>query len=1041
MQNRSAIWVFTILLFLACLYQLSFSWVTRAFESNIHQLAEEKYDSLSRESVEFIINDDTLVIGPDKEKQQIVAHYEQKLLTEKARESSYPVLDLDYQRCKDQELGLGLDLQGGMSVTLEVSIEDLVRNFAGNSSKISFRKPYNAALKDFKQGNSSVDAAADDFIGLFYDHYKTQYPKNPPMVFFSNGLKDYIDINSVEKTVKNKNEIIIETLRELSEDAIQKTHRIIESRINKFGVSQPVIKKLAVSGRLQIELPGAKDKNRIRNLLQSTASLEFWEGAHENWTNKFLKLNELVSKNLSNDTTNSFNEISQDSLAKLTEDALIAYNIEKSINDSSMAERALEKAVEDSIMLADGKILNGTLWFIHSSNSPFIGVAKAADTAKVNAILNSEYGQSTFQKFRNRKFLWSKDVEEYKTSKSFTGHSLLAVKIPPSGEPIINGEDVVNAFQSFDQNSKPSVSLSFNSNIAETWATMTKENVNKIIAIVLDDQVFSSPVIRQQITGGNTEISGGFETIEEAQDLANILKAGSLPVPAVIVDEAIVGPSLGEENISSGLWSFVFAFILVLFYMIFYYKRAGWVANVALIANVFFIIGTLASLGAALTLPGIAGLVLTIGMSVDANVLIYERVREELRNGKGIKLAIQDGYKHAYSAIIDANVTSLLTAVVLAYFGSGPIQGFATTLIIGVFTSLFCAIFVTRLIFSYMLDTKKDVQFSRKITENLFSNSTIEFLKKRKVFYVFSALIVGFGIYSLATKGLDKGVEFTGGRTYRVEFSEKIDKTAIKSAIAQNCIDSDGNLVEPEVKTVDNDYNLEITTKYLTTSIMNVKEKVNVIDSSLINAFTNLGFVDLELASSDKTYSILTSRGVESQISDELKKGSLLAVLFSLFIIFIYIAYRFRKWQFGLGALIAMFHDVLVVLGLFSILYNYVPFSMEIDQAFIAAILTVVGYSINDTVVVFDRIREYSVLHKKSSVIQVVDRALNSTLSRTINTSLSTFLVLLTIFIFGGESIKGFAFALMVGVVVGTYSSLFIATPLVVDLSKNKLNA
>jgi len=1040
MQNRSAIWVFTILLFLACLYQLSFSWVTKSFESDITELAEQKYDSLSRESIDFVINNDTLLIGPDKEKQQIISFYEQKLLVEKADQPTYPVLDLDYQRCKDQELGLGLDLQGGMSVTLEVSIEDLVRNFAGNSSKISFRKPFQAALDDFKKGESSVDAESDDFIGLFYSHYKAQYPKNPPMIFFSNGLKEYIDINSVEKSIQNKNEIIIETLRNLSEDAIQKTHRIIESRINKFGVSQPNIKKLAVSGRLQIELPGAKDKNRIRNLLQSTASLEFWDGAHRDWTDEFLSLNKLVSDDYEKDSLSDFNELSEDSLKKLSKQQLAQYKLEKSYNDSLMEEKAIERAIEDSIMLADGKILNGTLWFIHSANSPYIGVSKAVDTAKVNSILKSKAAKDIFN-FRRFKFLWSKDVEEYKTSQNFKGHSLMAIEIPSSGEPKINGEDVVNAFQSFDQKSKPSVSLSFNSNMADVWSKWTEQKTNKIIAIVLDDQVFSAPVIRQKITGGNTEISGGFETIEEAQDLANILKAGSLPVPAVIVDEAIVGPSLGEENINSGLWSFAFAFILVLFYMIFYYKRAGWVANVALIANVFFIIGTLASLGAALTLPGIAGLVLTIGMSVDANVLIYERVREELKNGKGIKLAIQDGYKHAYSAIIDANVTSLLTAVVLAYFGSGPIQGFATTLIIGVFTSLFCAIFVTRLIFSYLLDIKKDVPFSRKITENLFSNTTISFLQKRKLFYVFSALIVSFGIYSLITKGLDKGVEFTGGRTYRVEFNEKINKIDIKSAIAQNCIDDDGNLIEPEVKTVDNEYNLEITTKYLTTSTMNVKDKVNKIDSSLVKAFNILGFSDINGGSSEKTFSILTSRGVESQISDELKKGSFLAVLFSLFIIFIYIAYRFRKWQYGLGALIAMFHDVLIVLGLFSILYNYVPFSMEIDQAFIAAILTVVGYSINDTVVVFDRIREFSLLHKKSSVVQVVNRALNSTLSRTINTSLSTFLVLLTIFIFGGESIKGFAFALMIGVVVGTYSSLFIATPMVIDLSKNKINS
>ena len=1040
MRNRSAIWVFTILLFLACLYQLSFSWVTKSFETDIHNLAEQKYDSLSNEAVEFIINGDTLVIGGDKEKQQIVSYYEQNLLEENRDQPTYPILDLDYQRCKDQELGLGLDLQGGMSVTLEVSIEDLVKNFAGNSSKISFKNPFNAALKDFKEGSTTLDSDNDDFIGLFYSHYKELYPKNPPMIFFSNGLKDYMDINSVEKTAANKNDQIIQTLRDLSEDAIQKTHRIIESRINKFGVSQPNIKKLAVSGRLQIELPGAKDKNRIRNLLQSTASLEFWDGAHADWTDEFLELNNAVSKESSNDIESDFLEISQDSLNSLSSVEIESYMNDKKVNDSLLEEKSLERVIQDSIMLADGKILNGSLWFIHTSNSPYIGVAKSVDTAKINSMLKSKVARDIFN-LRRHKFLWSRDVSKYETSQSFTGHTLMAIEIPTSGVPKINGEDVVNASQSFDNDSKPSVSLSFNSNVADVWAKWTEQKVGKVIAIVLDGQVFSSPFIRQKITGGNTEISGGFETIEEAQDLANILKAGSLPVPAVIVDEAIVGPSLGEENINSGLWSFFFAFLLVLLYMIFYYKRAGWVANIALIANVFFIIGTLASLGAALTLPGIAGLVLTIGMSVDANVLIYERIREELRNGKGIKLAIQDGYKHAYSAIIDANVTSLLTAVVLAYFGSGPIQGFATTLIIGVFTSLFSAIFITRLIFSYFLDTNRDIHFSRKFTENLFTGSTIEFLKKRKIFYVLSALIVGFGIFSLSTNGLDGGVEFTGGRTYRVEFSEKIDKSSVQNAVTNRCVDDKGNNVAPEVKTIDNAYTLEITTKFLEKSVLNNKVKVAKIDASLTQAFQDLGFSNVENLKEGKNYTLLSSRGVESQISDELIKGSFLAVIFSLFIIFIYIAYRFRKWQFGLGALIAMFHDVLVVLGLFSIFYNIVPFSMEIDQAFIAAILTVVGYSINDTVVVFDRIREYSVLHKKSSAVQVVDKALNSTLSRTINTSLSTFLVLLTIFIFGGESIKGFAFALMVGVVVGTYSSLFIATPLVVDLSKNKINA
>ena len=1032
MRNRSAIWVFTILLFLACLYQLSFSWVTRSFESDVNDQAVEKFDSLTQNAIPyFTLNGDTLIVDGNskKEKLQIVSYYEQKLLSDQSDAPVYPVIDLDYQRCKDQELGLGLDLQGGMSVTLEVSIEDIVKNFAkASAKKPSFRKPYNAALKDYRMGESTVNASSDDFIGLFAAHYKNMYG-DEPMTFFTVGLKDYLDKNN-----SKNNTAIISKLREISEDAIEKTHRIIESRINKFGVSQPNIKKLAVSGRLQIELPGAKDKSRIRKLLQSTASLEFWDGAHKDWTNKFVELTKAFSNNLNEDTVEQFIELTEDSLSKLSVVDLAIYNEEKATFDSLAELRVVEKSIEDSILLAEGKILNGTLKFAHSPGSPVIGFSKTADTSRVNNILKSEKAYEIFGQYKRVKFLWSKEYYTKDKGYNFEGHQLMAIEIPKNGEAKINGEDIVDAMQSFDQNSKPSVLLTFESKIADTWSKWTEQKVGKIIAIVLDDQIFSAPVINQKISGGNTEISGGFETIEEAQDLANILKAGSLPVPAVIVDEAIVGPSLGEENIISGTWSLIGAGLLILLYMLFYYKRAGFVANVALVANVFFIFGTLASLGAALTLPGFAGLILTIGMSVDANVLIYERVKEELSNGKGIKLAIQDGYKHAYTAIIDANVTSLLTAIVLAYFGSGPIQGFATTLIIGVFTSLFSAIFITRLIFSYLLDKKWNLSFYRNATKNLFTTTSVKFLSKRKISYSLSGIIVIIGIYSLFTKGLDGSVEFTGGRSYRVEFSEEMNKEEVKSVITEVCEN-----IPPEIKTVDNNFTLEITTKYLEGS--ETKNKVSKIDSSMVTAFANLGFVDDPTLDSKNSFKILYSRGVEKQISNELIQGSFLAVLFSLFVIFIYIAFRFRRWQYGLGALVAMFHDVLVVLGLFSIFYNILPFSMEIDQAFIAAILTVIGYSINDTVVVFDRIREYAALHKKSSSIQVVDRALNSTLSRTINTSLSTFLVLLTIFMFGGESIKGFSFALMIGVLVGTYSSLFIATPLVVDFSKKNIKS
>ena len=1046
MRNRSAIWIFTVLLFLACLYQLSFSWVTRSFEGEINKEAVAKCDTVLEdilsEGVSYVV-DDTLTYENDidfntetikeKTKLKLISDIEQEILLKKSDEAIYPFINLTYQSCKDQELGLGLDLQGGMSVTLEVAIYDLVRNLAGNSRQPSFQEPFLAALKSYKANEDFQDASGNDFISLFANHHEALYP-GERMKWFNVTNKDEFDIEW-------GNDKIVERLKELSKDCIENTQRIIESRVNKFGVSQPNIQKQPISGRLLIELPGARDKNLIRKLLQSTASLEFWDGAHKDWRNEFLSLDRKVTVQDVQEDSNEINfvSISEDSLASLSEDEKLVYQIQKEQNDSLLAVKLIEERTQDSIRLSSGKILNGNLWFVQGGTDPHVGYAEEKDTSSVNAILNSDLARNKFKSNDGEKvrFLWETEKIDFENTKVFR---LIAIEIPRGGKPKLNGEDILDANQSYDQNSKPAVSLMFKSQAALDWEEWTASKLNKMIAIVLDDQIYSAPYIRSKISGGSTEISGNFD-IQEAQELAKILKAGSLPAPAVIVDEAIVGPSLGEENINSGLWSFVLAFGLVLFYMIFYYKKAGWVANIALLANIFFIVGTLASLGAALTLPGIAGLVLTIGMSVDANVLIYERIKEELSNGKGIKLAVSDGYKHAYSAIIDANVTSLLTAVVLAYFGSGPIQGFATTLIIGVFTSLFSALFITRLIFSYMMDQKKELAFSRTFTKNLFKGTSISFFKKRKIFYVLSLLIVIGGAVSLFNRGLDKGVEFTGGRTYRVEFSQQVDRLAMKDAITARSVNLDGTTVSPEIKTVDNAYNLEITTKYLYQDTDN--KKIEKIDSVLIGAFNDLGYSNNEGSklSDGNWFSIGSSRSVDTQISAELIQNSLFAIILSLFIIFIYIAFRFKKWQFGVGALIAMFHDVLVVLGLFSLLYNFVPFSMEIDQAFIAAILTVVGYSINDTVVVFDRIREYSILHKKSSTESIIDTALNSTLSRTINTSLSTFLVLLTIFIFGGESIKGFSFALMVGVIVGTYSSLFIATPSVVDLSKKKITA
>jgi SecD/SecF fusion protein len=570
--------------------------------------------------------------------------------------------------------------------------------------------------------------------------------------------------------------------------------------------------------------------------------------------------------------------------------------------------------------------------------------------------------------------------------------------------------------------------MSMNQEGAKQWKRLTAENIGKSIAIVLDGFVYSYPTVQSEISGGRSSISGDF-SVNEAKDLANILKSGKLPAPARIIEEAIVGPSLGEEAISSGLTSFIFALLLVLVYMIFYYSKAGLVSNVALLANIFFIFGVLSSLGAVLTLPGIAGIILTIGMSVDANVLIYERIREELTNGKGIRLAITDGYNSAYSSIIDANVTTLLTGIILYTFGTGPIKGFATTLVIGIITSLFAAIFITRLIISARLNKGKEMNFSTKLTKGAFKNINVDFIGLRKRFYVISSIIVLLGIGSLLTKGLNYGVDFVGGRTFVVRFDDTVNNEDLRSELSNVFVDADGLNYTPQVKTFGDDNQVKITTSFMI-------DNNDISTDEIVEARLNEG-----LETSGLNYEIMSSQKVGPTIADDIKDAAVWSIIFSLLVIFMYILLRFRKWQFSLGAVVAVFHDVVIVLSIFSVFYGILPFSLEIDQAFIAAILTIIGYSLNDTVVVFDRVREYMNINKKKKIQEFMNSSLNSTLSRTINTSLTTFFVLLIIFIFGGEVIRGFMFALMVGVIVGTYSSLFIASPIMLDTIKAKEDA
>ncbi len=1036
MQNRTIIWVFTILLSLACLYQLSFTWVTSNVESNAEAFGVSEANKYQSPDGKEAFGDTSVIkvgngfypVATLKEvaayKTAVVENY----LLEKANQPAYPIFGQTYKECKDNELAKGLDLEGGMSVTLEVSIPDMVKNLAGRyAKKPSFSKPYEAALVEFTSNGNERQ---------FIDIFEGKFNEMSPGVNLANDFK--FKNEDGEKMTNISNEEVFTVLREKALSALDKTETVISSRVSGLGLSQPTIQKNKSKGTITIELPGVKDKERARNLLQSTAQLEFWETYNNTEVGNAIyeKVNDILSRTMYpgyldsvekamsdttnvSDSTNLEENLAENDSSEFNEDTAAEFNPAANLTVDEQQEVFRRTSPLSAYLYPNANQENQ--W----NEGPVLGYAKLTDTAIIDSFLNQSFVQNELNAIsRDLIFMWE-SKSTFATTEGTPLLNLYLVKKTKSGIPELDGEEVESARQDFDPiNRKPMVSLQFKSAGGVAWGDLTERSFknNTGIAITLDNKVFSAPIASGKIDGGSTQITGGSfagaNGVAEAADLANILKAGALPAPAKIVDEAIVGPTLGAENVSSGLWSFAAALLLVLLYMIFYYAKAGAVADIALIANIFFIFGTLASLGAALTLPGIAGIVLTIGMSVDANVLVFERIREELRNGKGKRQAIDEGYAKALSAILDANVTTLLTAIVLGYFGTGAIQGFAVTLIIGIFTSLFSALIISRLIFSYMTERKKEISFSTSITKNLFLNLNIPFIKKRKVFYIISGVIIAAGIFSMVNRSLDYGVEFTGGRTYKVEFKKAVDFQEVRDNLTVAFGD------EPEVKMIDNEFKALITTQYML-------DDKSPNGSQLVEAKLTEGLNPIS------TFEILESRQVDPQVSAEFKSSSIYAIAFSLIIIFLYIVFRFRKWQFGLGALIAMAHDVLIVLALFSIGWGRFPFAMEINQAFIAAILTVVGYSINDTVVVFDRIREFLTDKKKGDSTEVINHALNSTLSRTVNTSVTTFLVLLIIFIFGGDSIKGMTFALMIGVVVGTYSSLCIATPSVVDFSKS----
>ena len=984
MQNKSFVSLFAIVFAIVCLYQLSFTSIVKGIEedaveySNGDEIKEKRYlDSIATEPVYNI-----------------------------------GLKNYTYNECKSREINLGLDLKGGMNVTLEVSVVDVIRAMSNYNSDETFNSAIKLAQE--KQRDSQ-----DNFVTLFGQSFSEVNPDGKlASIFYTPELKDKINSNST-------NEEVLGVIGLEVEDAISRSFNILRSRIDRFGVTQPNIQRLEGSGRILVELPGVKDPERVRKLLQGTAQLEFWE-TYENTEviglidqiNTFLKstveeVEEVATKNT--ELTEEADDSSEDMISDLSIDELSEGSEVTSDSTALSAEQFSRENPLYAVLYPNISQTN------QPNGGPVCGISDIKDTAKVNEFLRMEEVKNILP--RDIKFSWT--VKPYDPEGKFV--QLVALRVTSrDGNSAMEGDVVTDARTDFGQfNGVPEVSMTMSAEGSRQWKRLTADNIGKSIAIVLDDYVYSFPTVQAEISGGRSQITGNF-TINEANDLSNILKSGKLPAPARIIEEAIVGPSLGKEAIDSGLKSFIIALALVLVYMMFYYSFAGLVSNIALLANLFFVFGVLSSIGAVLTLPGIAGIVLTIGMSVDANVLIYERIREELLNGKGLKLAVADGYKNAYSSIIDANVTTLLTGIVLYVFGSGPIKGFATTLVIGILTSLFSAIFITRLVFYWRLSKKESVSFDNKITRGAFKNTAIDFIGKRKVFYTISSILILIGIGSLVTKKLNYGVDFKGGRTFVVRFdSAAIENEELRSSLANYFVNEDGLKMFPEVKTFGDENQVKITTKYLI-------ESTELTADDLVLTQLDAGLAQFG------SYEVMSSQKVGPTIADDIKVSALWSIIFSLFIIFLYILLRFRKWQFSLGAVVAVFHDVIIVLSIFSIFYGILPFSLEIDQAFIAAILTIIGYSLNDTVVVFDRVREYMNDNKKKGVHELMNGALNSTLSRTINTSLTTFVVLLIIFIFGGEVIRGFMFALMVGVVVGTYSSLFVASPIMLDTIKKK---
>ncbi len=994
MQSKGFIKWVAILLCLACIYELSFTWATKSVEKDAVEYAEAKASTFA------VSAEEKSAVSEIKKKETLTEEDYAYIASVEAKDANYKrefakaeisyldsvenlptynlgVVKFTYNECKERELNLGLDLKGGMNVMLEIQVQDVVKALAGESvNDPHFAAALVAADKANEEG--------DDYIESLKLAYNKESNGQPLAAIF-------VGPDSRIKPAMTDDEVAA-ILKEETEAAIDASFEVIGKRIDRFGVVQPNIQRVTNSNRILVELPGVKDPERVEKLLEGAASLEFW-------------------------TTYSGNADAKD--------------LGVILQALSGAEIAVNRLGENASLLA--------LLDTSRAGGAVVGAVSEADVETVKEYLALPEVKNCFPS--DVRFMWS-----VKGDKNHEGKYLLyAISVLRNdGRAPLTGAAVVDARANYsEQGATAKVSMTMNSDGMSEWAQLTGANVGKCVAIVLDGYVYSAPVVNQKIEGGNSEISGDF-TIQEAEDLANILKSGKVPAPARVIQKAVVGPSLGHESTVAGLLSIVLAFVLVLIYMAVFYRTAGLMSDVALIVNIFLLIGCVVSLGSALTLPGIAGIVLTMGMAVDANVIIYERIKEELRGGKGIYAAIKDGFSNAYSAIIDGNLTTIITGVVLFFFGSGPIKGFATTLIIGILTSMFTSIFITRLLIDKYVAKRGDIKFSWKWSNNLLSGFKFDFISKRVWAYIASGVVILAGAISLAVHGLNFGVEFTGGSAYVVRFDKNVPVDDVRAALDQAfvAIEADAANSSVEVKQYGDENQVRIVTQYKPEESAVVGENEAKDQIALILHGALKGFYDYDISfeafsGTDKDLNgIVSSEEIGPAVANDMTRGAVLSILFALIAIGLYIVFRFRKWQWAAGATVALAHDAFMIIAVFSIFYSIMPFNLEVNQAFIAAILTIIGYSINDTVVIFDRIREYIGLYPKRDLKGTINDALSSTMMRTLNTSGTTLITLLAIFTFGGEAIRGFVFALIIGILVGTYSSVFIASPLAYDMQK-----